>query len=74
MNSTDIRAEQACEYYKQGAINYKLGQEWEKASETYMKCFKCDELSKNGESAEYLIEAGNMMKKVNLSESVKLYL
>ena len=38
MSSKDLRAESAAELYKQGAINYKLSQEWEKASGAYLKC------------------------------------
>ena len=72
MSSKDLRAESAAELYKQGAINYKLGQEWEKASQAYLKCAQCDDITRNGEKAELLVEAGNMMKKVNIAEGVGL--
>lgn len=42
------------------------------ASETYLKCYQCDKHSEGMEAAELLIEAGNMMKKVNVAEGIKL--
>lgn len=72
LNSQDLRAESAQELYKQAATNYKLAQEWSKASNAFIQCVSCDKLCNGGDTAELLIEAGNMIKKVNTAEGIQL--
>lgn len=72
-NKTD-RAEKAMNIYKQAATQYKLAKRCnnsfiykigEDAATAYKRCVTCDKSLKSGESADFLVEAANAIKKVN---------
>ena len=41
MVSKEDRMDQACELFSQAANCYKLGKNWDRATECYMKCIEC---------------------------------
>lgn len=64
-SSKGERAEEALELFKQAATSYKLAKRWEDGVKAYMECVECDRLAKNGDSAEFYIEAANLAEKIN---------
>jgi len=74
------RAEEACEFYKQAATNFKLAKQWENASNAFLRCLECDKMSHGGEGADFLVQASEVMRKVNtataiqyMNEAIELY-
>jgi len=70
--SKDERMEGARDMYKQAATNYKLAKRWEEAANAYIKCVDCEKALKSGEAVDYIVEAANMLKKVNSADAIKL--
>jgi len=48
-----------------------LAKRWEDASIAFLRCVDCEKANATGDAAEYLVEAANMIKKVNSAESIK---
>ena len=66
------RAEEAIEYFKQAATNYKLAKRWDDSARAYIECVECDKASKGGQAADYYLEAANVKEKVNTACSPEL--
>ena len=65
------RAEEAIEYFKQAATNYKLAKRWDDSAKAYIECVECDKASKGGQAADYYLEAANVKEKVNTAGTPK---
>lgn len=64
------RYEEAEELYISAASNFKLAKRWEDAAKAYDRAFVLANKQDQTEGGDYLIEAANAIKKVNISESV----
>jgi len=71
--SKEERFDEACEYYKQAATQYKLGKDWERSAAVNLKAARLQAQLKSYEAIDFRMEAGNMMRKINTAEAIKLY-
>merc|ERR1711920_157486 len=66
--------DEAAELYQQAANQFKLQKDWQGATNCFAQCAHCaHESGSASDEANYLKEAGNMMKKVSTSQAVEYY-
>jgi alpha-soluble NSF attachment protein len=71
MSSKAERYDAACELFKQAANNYKLAKRWEDAAKAYLRCADCEKVNNSSDAAENIVEAANMLRKVNTADAIK---
>ena len=71
VSNKEERCESALEFYKQAATQYKLAKNWEEAANTFLKCASCAKAIKSGEQADFYLEAGNLIRKINVADAIK---
>jgi len=68
------RYDEAIDLYNQAANQYKLSKEWQEAANCFIQCAYCAEKSgSSSDEANYLMEAGNVLKKVSTSQAAEQY-
>jgi len=66
------RYDEAIDLYNQAANQYKLSKEWQEAANCFIQCAYCAEKSgSSSDEANYLMEAGNVLKKVSTSQAAE---
>lgn len=64
--------DEAAELYQQAANQFKLQKEWQEAANCFSQCAHCaHESGSSSDEANYLKEAGNVMKKVSTAQAVE---
>ncbi|CAK8988010.1 Alpha-soluble NSF attachment protein (SNAP-alpha) (N-ethylmaleimide-sensitive factor attachment protein), partial [Durusdinium trenchii] len=66
--------DEAIEIYQQAANQYKMAKMWQEAGNCFVQCAYCAEKSgSQSDQANYLSEAGNVLKKVTTGTAVEQY-
>jgi alpha-soluble NSF attachment protein len=64
--------DEAAELYQQAANQYKLAKEWQEASQCLIQCAFCAQSAgSTSDQATYLMEAGNVLKKISTAQAVE---
>jgi len=64
----------ASDLYQQAANQFKLSKEWQEAANCFTQCAYCANNSGSStDEANYLMEAGNVLKKISTSQAVEQY-
>jgi len=72
--SSTTKFEEAAELFTKAANLFKMAKKWEEAGQAYAKTAECHiKLKSNHEAANDYISAGNVLKKTNIHESLKMF-
>lgn len=50
-------------------MNYKFIIPGENAAKAFLRCLECDKISRSGEGADYLVQASEVMRKINTASN-----
>ena len=59
--------------FKQAANQFKIGRQWQDAAEAFEQCAHCAQQTGSHQEAQYLVEAGKVMKRVTLPFKNKIF-
>lgn len=66
--------DEAVDLYQQAANQYKLSREWQEAANCFIQCAYCaHESGSTTDEANFLMEAGNVLKKISTTQAVEQY-
>lgn len=66
--------DEASDLYQQAANQYKLAKEWNEAANCFVQCANCAHSSgSQTDEANFLTEAGNILKRISSSQAVEQY-
>lgn len=66
--------DEAIEIYQQAANQYKMAKMWQEAGDCFVQCANCAEKGgSTSDQANYLSEAGNVLKKVSTASAVEQF-